>query len=207
MPEPRSYSTLVKPATAEYRDRGSRFLAFANPVQNLESIKALHKALKQEHPKANHHCLAFRLGYDGTQFRASDDGEPSGSAGRPMLGAIDRLGLTNVMLVVVRYFGGTLLGVPGLIQAYGSVAEEALRAGGLLTKWVCAVYELECSYAQLNEVRHLLLRSEAEILHQDLQLFCRLRVAIPLHHAEACVVQLSELRGVQVKPCTEAPDV
>ncbi len=199
MPEPRQYHSLAAPAGAEFRDRGSRFMAFAFPVNSLEEIKLRHKAIKAEHPKASHHCLAYRLGYDGTQFRASDDGEPSGSAGRPMLGAIDSLGLTNTMVVVVRYFGGSLLGIPGLIHAYGNVATEALRAGGLRTRWLCNEYELECSYAQLSEVMHLLRRNEAEIIHQDLQLFCRLRISIPQHLADACVVQLSELRGLSLK--------
>lgn len=199
MPEPRQYHSLAAPAEAEFRDRGSRFLAFAFPVKSLEEIKLRHKAIKAEHPKASHHCLAYRLGYDDSQFRASDDGEPSGSAGRPMLGAIDSLGLTNVMVVVVRYFGGSLLGIPGLIHAYGTVASESLRAGGLVTRWVCRENELECSYAQLSEVLHLLRRHEAEVINQDLQLFCRLRVAIPQHLAEACMAQLSELRGLSLK--------
>jgi uncharacterized YigZ family protein len=199
MPEPLKYKTLSAPSTAEFRDRGSRFLAFAFPVKTVEEIKAQHKALKAAHPKASHHCLVFRLGHDGSQFRASDDGEPFGSAGRPMLGAIDRAGLTNVMVVVVRYFGGTLLGVPGLIHAYGSVADAALQAGEIVSHWVETEFLVECSYAQLGEVMHILKHHEASILKQDLQLFCQLEAGIPAHRAQACVAQLSELRGVSVK--------
>jgi uncharacterized YigZ family protein len=204
MPEPRKYHSLAAATTAEFRDRGSRFLAFAFPVKNIEEVKAHHKALKAAHPKAVHHCLAFRLGHDGTQFRASDDGEPSGSAGRPMLGAIDRAGLTNVMVVVVRYFGGTLLGVPGLIHAYGSVADEALKAGAIVTQWVTDTYAVECGYAQLGEVLHILRQHEAGILKQDLQLFCKLEAEIPVHLAEACVAKLLELRGVSAKRNADA---
>jgi uncharacterized YigZ family protein len=199
MPEPLKYKTIAAPATAEFRDRGSRFLAFAYPVSNLDQIKAHHKALKAEHPKAVHHCLAFRLGHDGTQFRASDDGEPSGSAGRPMLGAIDRAGLTNVMVVVVRYFGGTLLGVPGLINAYGSVTDEALSTATPVEHWVEGEVTIECDYANLGEVLHILKRAEGRVLKQDLQLFCVVRAALPLHTLDTCLALLSELRGVSIK--------
>ena len=104
------YSTISAPATGDFRDRGSKFLAYAYPVSTIEAIKEKIQALKKEHPKAVHHCVAWRLGTDGTQYRANDDGEPSGSAGKPMLGQIDSLGLTNVLVVVVRYFGGTQIG-------------------------------------------------------------------------------------------------
>lgn len=202
MAEPRKYKTIATPVTAEFRDRGSKFLAFAYPVKNLEEIKAHHKALKAEHPKAVHHCLAYRLGYDGTQFRASDDGEPSGSAGRPMLGAIDRTGLTNVMVVVVRYFGGTLLGVPGLIHAYGGVTDEALQQATIVEHWIEKEVTVECDYANLGEVLHVLRRHEASIIHQDLQLFCTINAGIPIHTLESCLKLLSELRGVTVRDLT-----
>lgn len=197
MPEPRKYKSIAAPATAELRDRGSKFLAFAFPVKSVDESKAHHKALKAAHPKANHHCIAYRVGYDGTQFRASDDGEPSGSAGRPMLGAIDSAGLTNVLVVVVRYFGGTLLGVPGLIAAYGTVAAEALAAATITEHWVETDATIECDYANLGEVLHVLRRHEANIGRQDMQLFCTVRASIPLHLAAACLLQLSEIRSVK----------
>jgi uncharacterized YigZ family protein len=200
MPEPRKYKTIAAPATAAFRDRGSRFLAFAYPITNTDEVKAHHKALRAEHPKAVHHCLAYRLGQDGSQYRASDDGEPSGSAGRPILGAIDRAGLTNVMVVVVRYFGGTLLGVPGLIHAYGTVADDALQSASVVEHWVTQMATIECDYAHLSEVLHILRKHEAGIPHQDLQLFCTIQASVPVHTAEACIAQLSELRGVSVKP-------
>ncbi len=199
MPEPRKYKTIAAPTTAELRDRGSRFLAFAFPVNSVEEVKAHHKALKAEHPKANHHCVAYRIGHDGTQYRASDDGEPSGSAGRPMLGAIDSAGLTNVVVIVVRYFGGTLLGVPGLIAAYGGVAADALKAAMITEHWIEREVVVECDYANLGEVLHILRRHEASIGRQDMQLFCTVSAGIPLHTADACVAQLSEIRGVSVR--------
>ncbi|KAI9435670.1 ribosomal protein S5 domain 2-type protein, partial [Russula earlei] len=114
-------------ATAEFKDRGSRFIAYAYPIQSADDCKRYLQELKKEHPKAVHHCFAYRLGLDGNSFRVSDDGEPSGTAGKPIMGQIDSKQLANVLIVVVRYFGGTLLGVPGLINAYRSAAAMALQ--------------------------------------------------------------------------------
>ena len=120
-----------------------------------------------------------------------------------MLGAIDSAGLTNVLIVVVRYFGGTLLGVPGLIHAYGSVAAAALSAATVSEHWVEKNFGIECDYATMGEVLHILCRHEAGIRQQDLQLFCTIRAGIPLHLADACMRLLSEIRGVAVKPVQE----
>src|SRR5688500_10700449 len=119
--------TIDKPSFAEFKDRGSKFLAFAYPIETVESFKTCLQQLKKEHPKAVHHCFAYRIGTDRNNFRVNDDGEPSGSAGRPILGQIDSKELTNVAVIVVRYFGGTLLGVPGLINAYKSATSMALQ--------------------------------------------------------------------------------
>src|SRR4051794_38430929 len=127
MADVNKYITIASATTGDFRDRGSKFLAYAYPVLNAADIKEKLQGLKKEHPKAVHHCYAYRLGTDGTQYRANDAGEPSGSAGRPILGQIDSMGLTNVLVVVVRYFGGALLGVPGLINAYKTAATNALE--------------------------------------------------------------------------------
>src|SRR3954454_12441001 len=111
------YFTIEQSAFAEFKDRGSRVIAYAFPMQTTNEVKKHLQALKKEHPKAAHHCFAYRLGLGGNHFRVSDDGEPSGSAGRPILGQIDSKNITNAGVVVVRYFGGSLLGVPGLINA------------------------------------------------------------------------------------------
>src|SRR5688572_2728376 len=116
------YFTIEKPSFAEYKDRSSRFLAYAYPLSNAEAFKKQMKSIRAEHPKAAHHCFAYRLGTDGNQFRVGDDGEPSGTAGKPILGQLDSRKLINTLVVVVRYFGGTLLGVPGLILAYKTSA-------------------------------------------------------------------------------------
>lgn len=200
MSHPDKYKTLAGPATAEFKDRGSKFLAYAWPVFSTQEVKEKLQFLKKEHPKAVHHCLAFRIGIDGKLFRASDDGEPSGSAGRPILGQIDSAGLTNVMVVVVRYFGGTLLGVPGLINAYKTATAMALDGQPVIEKWVEEQYEFSFDYPTMGEVMYLLRQSEATIYKQDLQLFCVVQAGIPKVHAAQYLQRLSEIRGVTMKP-------
>ena len=199
MVNPDKYITIAAPGTADFRDRGSKFLAYAYPVFSLQDIKDRLQVLKKEHPKANHHCLAWRLGTDGMQYRASDDGEPAGSAGKPILGQIDSLGLVNVLVVVVRYFGGTLLGVPGLINAYKTVTAMALEPLPKTEKWIEVRYEINFDYPAMGEVLYLLKQCEANIYQQDLQLFCVINAGIPKPHIAAYVQKLSEIRGVIVK--------
>ena len=193
------YTTIAVPGFGDFRDRGSKFLAYSYPVSNQQEIKDKLQALKKEHPKANHHCVAWRLGTDGMQYRASDDGEPSGSAGKPMLGQIDSMGLTNVLVVVVRYFGGTLLGVPGLINAYKVATAMALDNLPRVEKWIEGMYEINFDYPAMGEVLYLLKQAEANIYQQDLQLFCVIKAGIPRPNIAACIKKLSEIRGVTVK--------
>jgi len=202
MDEAYKYKTLDKPHTAEFKDRGSKFLAFAYPVFSQVDIKERLQQLKKEHPKANHHCYAWRLGTDGLQYRANDDGEPSGSAGRPILGQIDSVGLTNVLVVVVRYFGGTLLGVPGLINAYKTSAADALNAQ-TTEKWIEELVQVDFDYPTMGEVMYLLRQCKATIYKQDLQLFCVVKAGIPRKYVTEYMAKLSELRGVTVKPVKE----
>lgn len=194
------YTTLATASSGEFRDRGSKFFAYAYPVSSVADVKAKLQVLKKEHPKAVHHCLAYRIGTDGTEYRASDDGEPAGSAGRPILGQIDSAGLTNVLVVVVRYFGGTLLGVPGLINAYKTATAEALKDVPTVEKWIEQRYEFSFDYPVMGEVLYLLKQHEATLYRQDLQLFCVVEAGIPRHMAEGCVAKLSEIRGLTAKP-------
>jgi uncharacterized YigZ family protein len=192
------YKTIEQPTTGDFRDRGSKFFAYAFPIADLQDVKTHLQALKKEHPKAVHHCYAYRIGTDGLQFRANDDGEPSGSAGRPILGQIDSAGLTNVLVVVVRYFGGTLLGVPGLINAYKTATTEALQKATVIEKWIEDVVHVSFDYPVMGEVMYLLRQSEATIYSQELQLFCNVKAGIPRVHAATYLQKLSELRGVKV---------
>src|SRR5690606_5641758 len=160
------YKTIAKESTGLFRDRGSKFLAFAYPVRSPEDVKKRVLALKKEHPKAVHHCYAYRLGHENNEYRANDDGEPAGSAGRPILGQIDSDGLTNTLVVVVRYFGGTLLGIPGLINAYKTVTTEALEANEIVEHWIETPVVLNFDYPVMGEVLHLLKQAEANIYEQ-----------------------------------------
>ena len=193
-----TYQTLKSPIQAEFKDKGSRFLAFAYPVQTAEQVKKHVDDLRQEHHKARHWCYAYRLGVDGNLFRANDDGEPSGSAGRPILGQIDSFELTDVLVVVVRYFGGTLLGVPGLIHAYKTSTQMALENAQIIEKNIEKTVWIRCEYPYLNEAIRIAKNHQAEMIEQDLQLDCRLTVRIPLANAEACLAAWAQTRQIEL---------
>ena len=191
-----SYLTLAGSCTSEFRDRGSKFLGFAFPLSNATEARALLAKMRTEHPKANHHCLAYRLGKD---IRASDDGEPAGSAGRPMLGALDAAGLDQVGALVVRYFGGTLLGVPGLIHAYKTCVAEALAGMDKIEKWVEVPYQITCNYDHLGDVLRVLRTLDATIISQDLQLFCTVNASVRIATQEAFKAALQDFKGVEIR--------
>ena len=193
-----TYQTLKSPIQAEFKDKGSRFLAFAYPVQTAEQVKKRVDDLRQEHYKARHWCYAYRLGVDGNQFRANDDGEPSGSAGRPILGQIDSFELTDILVVVVRYFGGTLLGVPGLIYAYKTSTQMALENAQIIERNIEKTVRIRCEYPYLNEAIRIAKNHQVEIIEQDLQLDCRLTVRIPLANAEACLAAWAQTRQIEL---------
>ncbi len=193
------YHTIEKPSLAEFKDRGSKFIAYAYPVANVGEFKEKLAALKKEHPKAAHHCFAYRLGLDGMNYRVSDDGEPSGSAGRPILGQIDSKQLTNVLIIVVRYFGGTLLGVPGLINAYKTSVASALEAASIIQKPVLINYRLQFDYTQMNEVMKLVKQFDCVVLKQEIQLFCLLEIGVSKNRLDEVLSKLKDLRGVEMK--------
>lgn len=193
-----TYQTLKSPIQAEFKDKGSRFLAFAYPVLTAEQVKKHVDDLRQEHHKARHWCYAYRLGVDGNQFRANDDGEPSGSAGRPILGQIDSFELTDVLVVVVRYFGGTLLGVPGLIHAYKTSTQMVLENAQIIERNIEKTVRIRCEYPYLNETIRIAKNHQAEIIKQNLQLDCRLTVRIPLANAEACLAAWAQTRQIEL---------
>ncbi len=203
MTDTNKYTTIAATGTGDFRDRGSKFLAYAYPIVSPADVKEKLQVLKKEHPKAVHHCYAYRIGTDGIQYRAVDDGEPSGSAGKPILGQIDSMGLTNVLVVVVRYFGGTLLGVPGLINAYKTATALSLEHLPKTEKWIENIYEINFDYPAMGEVLYLLKQAEATIYKQDLQLFCVINAGIPRKQSDTYVQRLSEIRGVVVKASTE----
>jgi uncharacterized YigZ family protein len=192
------YNTIGQSSIAEFKDRGSRFIAYAFPIKNAEEFKNHLQLLKKEHPKAVHHCFAYRIGLDGNNFRVSDDGEPSGTAGKPILGQIDSKELTNTLVVVVRYFGGTLLGVPGLINAYKNVTAMALQLATIIAKAVEVNYILQFDYTQMNDVMILVKKYNSTIISQETQLFCILKIGVPLNRCEDFLYKIKELRNIEV---------
>jgi uncharacterized YigZ family protein len=197
--DPFYYYTIEQPSMAEFKDRGSKFFAFAYPAKDIDSCKKILSQLKKEHGKAVHHCLAYRLGVDGSTFRVSDDGEPAGSAGRPILGQIDSKGLTNVLVVVVRYFGGTLLGIPGLINAYKTATALALQLSPIIKKPIEIAYELNFDYHQMNEVMLLVKQYNCSVVEQTAQLFIQLQIGIPKNRLDEVLEKLGALREVSFK--------
>ncbi|NDC77849.1 MAG: YigZ family protein [Chitinophagia bacterium] len=197
---PTAYITIEEESTAEFTDRGSRFLAYALPIPSEEAFRDRLRGLRKDHPKAAHHCFAWRLGTDGHRFRASDDGEPPGSAGRPILGQLDSRGVTNAGIIVVRYFGGTLLGVPGLIHAYRSAAALALQIVPLVEKPIEDLWRLDFDYTLVNEVMTVLKRHGCTLVRQEMQLFCQFTVGIPRRSLDACLPQLRGMYGVEMQP-------
>jgi uncharacterized YigZ family protein len=196
---PDYYQTIEGPAVAEFKDRGSRFMAFAFPLKNESDFKVLWKQLKKEHPKAVHHCFAYRLGTTGDIFRASDDGEPSGTAGRPILGQLDSKKLTNLVIIVVRYFGGTLLGVPGLINAYRTAAQLALDASVLVKRKITKLYEFQFEYPKTNEVLNILKDHDCIITAREHLLFSVIQAEVPVNNLKSLISKLSILDGVEIR--------
>ncbi|MGB8194227.1 MAG: YigZ family protein [Chitinophagaceae bacterium] len=196
------FNTIQSPSIAEFKDRGSKFIAYAFPVQSIEEFKQKLNDIKKEHPKATHHCFAYRLGTDGNNFRVSDDGEPSGSAGRPILGQIDSRQLTNTLIVVVRYFGGSLLGVPGLINAYKTASSLSLQLTPVISKSIEALYNLEFPYMLLDQVLKTARQAGATVVKKDIQLFCTLIISIPVKGVGTLPEQFELLEGVTLSRIT-----
>ena len=174
------YYSIEAPVQAVYKDQKSRFIAFAYPVESEEEVKELLAKCRKEYHDARHHCLAYRIGYDGSRWRSSDDGAPSGTAGRPILGQIDSAGLSDVAVIVVRYFGGIKLGVPGLIAAYKEASRSALQSAVRVKKTAGNSYLLRFGYESMPELMKLL--KEMSLAYKDLEFGedCSLKVRIRL---------------------------
>jgi uncharacterized YigZ family protein len=194
-----TYRTIEKPVEGLFRDRGSKFLAFAYPVNNETELKNNLAQLKAEHSKANHHCWAMRLSPDRSIFRINDDGEPSGTAGRPILNTLLSRDLTNLAVVVVRYFGGTLLGVPGLINAYKAATEEALKQAFIVEKTVNDIYTIEFDYLQMNDIMRLIKEDNLAIIEQSFDNNCSITVSIRKMQVNQTLAKISKLNGVVAK--------
>ncbi len=193
------YKTIEQTAVAEFKDRGSKFTAYAYPIETVDEFKKHLQHLKKEHPKAVHHCFAYRIGTDGNNFRVSDDGEPSGTAGKPILGQIDSREVTNIAIIVVRYFGGSLLGVPGLINAYKTVSSLVLQVTPVIPKQIEIKYLIHFDYTQVNEVMMVMKQCNCTIISQEMQLFCNITSGIPKSRLTEVLYRLKELQNVETK--------
>jgi uncharacterized YigZ family protein len=161
-----TYLTLAHESESIYKEKGSKFIAYAAPLSIEADFSVFLDKIKKEHPKARHHCYAWRMGMDKNVYRANDDGEPSGTVGRPILGQIDSFGLTNVGIVVVRYFGGTLLGTSGLIQAYKESSADALKQGEVVEKTIQDIIEVRFGYDKMSDVMNAVKKLEITVLNQ-----------------------------------------
>ena len=188
-----TYKTITSPSEGLFKDRGSKFLAYAYPVYSESEWQERMAEVRKMHVKARHFCYAFRLGLDGTQFRANDDGEPSGTAGRPILGQIDSFGLTNIIIIVVRYFGGTKLGASGLIQAYRESAAEALRSAQIIEKQLEDVFWVGFDYGLMSNVMGAAKKLEMDVFSQDFGDTARIQIAIRQSQVEDTLLRFKAL--------------
>lgn len=195
-----SFLTIEKPAEGQYKDKGSKFLAFAFPVETEDEIKEHVRQLKKEHFAARHHCYAWRLGADKTRFRTNDDGEPSSTAGKPILGQIVRLGLSNILLVVVRYFGGTLLGVSGLINAYREAAADVLSNSAIVEKLVEVNFLVHFEYPQMNPVMKIFKEENLVQKENKFELICSIKTSVRKNEVERVMEKFMNIEGVKTIP-------
>jgi len=194
-----SYKTIQAPAEGIFRDKGSKFIAFAYPICSEEEVKPILTELRNAHTKARHFCYAYRLSPDRSIFRINDDGEPSGTAGRPILNCLLSADLTNILMVVVRYFGGTLLGVPGLINAYKNASLEALKDSEILTKTVNDIYEAFFGYLQINDVMKLIKEENIKVLSQNFDSSCSLKFEVRKAQLNLIIAKFDKIEGLELK--------
>lgn len=192
------YRTIESASDGFFKDRGSKFYAFAIPVLTEEEFKTHYDRIKKEYHDARHHVYAFMLGHDQSFFRASDDGEPANSSGAPVLGQIRSFELTNLAIIVVRYFGGTKLGIPGLINAYKTAAASALRGAKVIRKRIQAQIRICFSYPDMEMVNRLIREEALEVVHRDFALDCRMTLAVPLSKTANIQKRLADSHHIQI---------
>jgi uncharacterized YigZ family protein len=195
-----SFKTLEKPAEGIYRDRNSRFLAFGHPVRSVDEINDLINGLKKKYHDARHHCYAYSLGFENITYRVNDDGEPSGTAGKPIYGQILSYDLSNILVVVVRYFGGTLLGTSGLINAYRSATADMLNKASVVTRFVEDHYQLSFSYEKLNSVMKVLKEENLVPVLPVYDALCSMQIDVRRSKSDRILGRLSVISGMHTQP-------
>ena len=193
-----SYLTIAAPAEAIYKEKSSKFITYAYPVRSEEEIRALLEVLYKRHYDATHHCYAWRLGPQGEAFRSNDDGEPSGTAGKPILGQLLSASLTDCLIVVVRYFGGTKLGVSGLISAYKESAAAVIEEAEIIEKTVDKYFTVEFPYLVMNDVMRIIKEEQPNILSQEFDNLCTMRLSMRESRAESILGKLRKVEGISV---------
>jgi len=197
MIQPDEYLTIKGRATGIFKDRGSKFIAIASPAESVDEAMSVIDDIRKEYHDARHHCYAYMIGNDGENWRVNDDGEPSGSAGNPILGQIKSFGIANVVIVVVRYFGGTLLGVGGLVNAYRSASREALSNAVIITRLIEEKYLVEFPYLQMNSVMKLFKEENISQTDQRFEIDCSLVITIRKTIEERIINKLESMEGVK----------
>ena len=194
-----TYQEITNPSEALFKDKGSKFIARAFPVYSDEEVKNILLELRKEYYDARHHCYAYILNPDQSAFRINDDGEPSGSAGKPIHGQLLSHDLTNVLVVVIRYFGGTKLGIPGLINAYKTATKEALSATTIITKTLNDVYALKFDYPLMNVVMRVIKEENLNQISTQLEQNCYLEIEVRKNDSERIQSLLKNIYGLDVK--------
>ena len=194
-----SYKSIAAQAKGLFKDNGSRFIAHAYPVETEEEVKEIVASLKKEYYDARHHCYAYRLGYQGDRFRANDDGEPSGSSGRPILGQIDSNGLSDILVVVVRYFGGIKLGIPGLIRAYRTSTADAIANAEIIEKTASRMFRIHFGYMSMNSVMKVMKDLGLELKNQNFDMECTIDTSVRLSMTDTFVERISDVEGCRIE--------
>jgi uncharacterized YigZ family protein len=192
-----SYKSIEASSEGLYKEKGSRFISFAFPVSDSEEIKPIIDKIRSDHHDARHHCFAYMIGQERNIWRVNDDGEPSGTAGKPILGQINSFGLTNILIVVNRYFGGTLLGVSGLINAYRSSAASAINNAVIVEKTLQEFYEITFPYIVMNDIMKLLKEEDTGQSGQSFNLECRININFRVSASERILGRLSRIEGLR----------
>ena len=194
-----TFRTIASSSEGSYKEKGSKFLSFAFPVKNVDEINQILAQYRKQYYDARHICYAYMLGNAKNEWRANDDGEPSGTAGRPILGQINSFELTNVLVIVVRYFGGILLGTGGLITAYKEASMDALEQASIVEQTIDEIISIEFDYLLMNEVMRIVKEMSLQILDQSFDNMCAMKLAIRQSDAEKLKSKLENIIGVIIE--------
>lgn len=193
------YKTILTTSQGVYKEKGSRFIAFAYPVSDVEEIKAILDKTRKENHEARHHCYAYMLGHKRDVWRINDDGEPSGTAGKPILGQINSFGLTNILIVISRYFGGTLLGVSGLLNAYRAASHDAILNADIVERTMQDYFEISYPYVSMNDVMKILKEENVGQSEQSFDLECHITLNFNVSSKEKILSRLGRIENLKYR--------